>query len=681
MKKLLFKSLMVMGAMLATVGGLTSCHDESGNSNNSGKESINPLNTAYAGTKWTVSNVDYSFGENWAGEQHSTITVFFYSNTEGAFYFGNKDYYTDMGTSSSRELYFFNYDVSNEGIELYYFTLPADCNYLSINNGILFMDKTELTKKSITSDDTKWLNEHMGTTGQCKWYHDLMGDLYIVGEGDMDDYASGKCPWSGLGINSVVVKDGVTSIGNNAFYGLSVANLDLPNSITRIGANACAGLYISSFDVPVNVVEIGDGAFAGCEYLKSLKLSNSKLERIGEYAFSNCAIKMTQFSLPSNVKSVGTWAFMGAKLGKITLNEKLETIGSYAFTGVSGTLTIPNSVKEISPLAFEGSFNNAVIGTGLTSLASDAFCTDAKSGTMYVNLGVPLEVDDGIINDGSGFGDAESKWTLYVPKGSKTAYQKKSPWSKFKSIIEDTSLTSGNGTPDGNDNEDSGNDNSDNEETKVYDKETYEYEIDGVTYKMILVDNGTMPAFRIMQTELPPNKYLKIGTNYFGPLSSNDDIVIKTEFVNFINHLREVTGTPFRLPTKEEWQLAARGGKKDQAYTYSGSNNIDDVAWYKDNSSNMLHKLATKNPNELGIYDMCGNYGEMCNGGDGLNGIDYNIDGIICGGSYKDNAYDCQITSYKQDATSGKIAGTKYKCKNAFDGRYITIRLVYTVPK
>lgn len=235
---------------------------------------------------------------------------------------------------------------------------------------------------------------------------------------------------------------------------------------------------------------------------------------------------------------------------------------------------------------------------------------------------------------------------------------------------------------DDDENNDNGNsDDSGNEtETKVYDKETYSYKIDGVEYKMILVDSGTMPAFRIMQTELPISSYLQIGDNWIEPLSANDDVVIKAEYRTFIDNIRETTGTPFRLPTREEWMLAARGGNPNSTNTYSGDSNIENVAWYKGNSSNILHNLATKEPNELGIYDMCGNYGEMCNGGEGLNGIDYNIDGLVCGGSYKDAASDCKITSYKQDSTSGKMYGTKYVNKNAFNGEYITIRLVYTVP-
>ena len=72
------------------------------------------------------------------------------------------------------------------------------------------------------------------------------------------------------------------------------------------------------------------------------------------------------------------------------------------------------------------------------------------------------------------------------------------------------------------------------------------------------------------------------------------------------------SGELFRFPTEAEWEFAARGGNKSNGYTYSGSNSIGDVAWYKNNSSQKSHQVKTKTANELGLYDMSGNVYEWC---------------------------------------------------------------------
>ena len=73
-----------------------------------------------------------------------------------------------------------------------------------------------------------------------------------------------------------------------------------------------------------------------------------------------------------------------------------------------------------------------------------------------------------------------------------------------------------------------------------------------------------------------------------------------------------MTGLSFRMPTEAEWEYAARGGSKSQRYLYSGSDNLDDVAWSNCSSIKKLQPVGSKNPNELGIYDMSGNVGEWC---------------------------------------------------------------------
>jgi formylglycine-generating enzyme required for sulfatase activity len=93
-----------------------------------------------------------------------------------------------------------------------------------------------------------------------------------------------------------------------------------------------------------------------------------------------------------------------------------------------------------------------------------------------------------------------------------------------------------------------------------------------------------------------------------------DDLPVENvswnDIQEFIKKLNEQTGKKYRLPTEAEWEYAARGGNKSKGYKYSGSNNIDEVAWYDGNSGDKTNEVGTKSPNELGIYDMSGNVWE-----------------------------------------------------------------------
>lgn len=133
----------------------------------------------------------------------------------------------------------------------------------------------------------------------------------------------------------------------------------------------------------------------------------------------------------------------------------------------------------------------------------------------------------------------------------------------------------------------------------------------------------TLSSYSIGQTEVTQELWVAVmGSNpsYFNGSLLPVEQVSWQDCQTFISLLNEMTGQNFRLPTEAEWEFAARGGNDSQGYKYSGGNNPSLIAWYSYNDSWELrgtgyygtHDVATRNPNELQLYDMSGNVHEWC---------------------------------------------------------------------
>ena len=212
-------------------------------------------------------------------------------------------------------------------------------------------------------------------------------------------------------------------------------------------------------------------------------------------------------------------------------------------------------------------------------------------------------------------------------------------------------------------------------------KEKIPFSVNGVEFKMVFVEGGTFtmgatseqgddayeyeyPTHRVTlsdyyigETEVTQTLWKAVmGSNpsYFKGDNLPVERVSYKDVKEFITKLNQKTGKTFRLPTEAEWEYAARGGKKSKGYKYAGSNNIDDVAWYYENSNNKTHPVKTKRPNELGIYDMSGNVWEWCSDNYGAyssssqtnpTGPSSGSDRVYRGGSWSGDAGRCRVSN------------------------------------
>ena len=249
-----------------------------------------------------------------------------------------------------------------------------------------------------------------GTTGDCTWTLDkATGTLTISGNGAMgkynkqyqygsDSYVT-TASW-GYSMTSVIIEDGVTSIGDYAFFGCTgLTSVTIPDSVTSIGRYAfycCEGL--TSVTIPDSVTFIDSGAFYGCKGLTSVTIPDS-VTNIGYDAFSDTAWFDNQpdglvyagkvaykykGSCPANVEiKAGTLGIAGSAfaycrgLKSITIPDSVTSIGEDAFYNCTGltSVRLPDSVTSIGESAFYGctGLTSVTIPDSVTSIGNYAF--------------------------------------------------------------------------------------------------------------------------------------------------------------------------------------------------------------------------------------------------------------------------------------------------------------------
>ena len=199
-------------------------------------------------------------------------------------------------------------------------------------------------------------------SGSCgenvTWTLTADGTLTISGTGAMTDYTyDSRSPWYSCRthIKRVVMQQGVTSIGDHAFWDCSgLTSVTIPDGVTSIGDSAFSGCTaLTSVTIPGSVTSIGGGAFSGCTSLTSVAIPSSVTE-IGGSAFSGCS-GLTSVTIPDGVTSIGGDAFSGcAALTSVEIPNGVTAIGGSTFSNCIrlAKVTIPKSVTSIGKNAF-----------------------------------------------------------------------------------------------------------------------------------------------------------------------------------------------------------------------------------------------------------------------------------------------------------------------------------------
>ena len=296
--------------------------------------------------------------------------------------------------------------------------------------------------------------------GNLTWTLDDEGLLTISGTGSM-----WNSPWRNghtNDIKQVIIKNGVTCIGQEAFNGCinltrvsisksvtqiesfafsgctSLTKVTIPNNVSRIFSSAFSNCTsLSNIAIPDSVTEIGGGAFSGCSSLNSIIIPNG-ITNIESGLFRDCT-NLTSITIPGSVTSISEQAFYGcSSLINITIPDGVNIIGINAFRGCSGlsSITLPDSVTSIGMQAFSDC-------TALKSIAIPDNVTHISNYTFYNCKSMSsVTLPDGLVEIGEhAFGDCSKLKKIVIPESVKSIGNAAFSFSGIESITLSDSIT------------------------------------------------------------------------------------------------------------------------------------------------------------------------------------------------------------------------------------------------
>lgn len=409
------------------------------------EENYPSANLKLKGKKWMWNSENISIGDDWIGVNKYITKVYFHSANEGILYTSTKDDYSDIGASTDRRATHFKYELSGNNIILDYITDkgPYDVTTLGYDGEYLLWKETKSQKQEIISnDDYNWIKTLCGNTGDCKWYHDMNTTLWITGEGKMADYDSyNNTPWkkNNQGVRTAVLSKGVDHLGAYAFADMTVEEIENGFYFKSVGEGTFQSSSLKTDPLP-DMKIIPANVCRNCSNIYGFL--GESVEEIGKYAYSSC--RGGSLAKTPNLRIIREGAFDKTPIADFTKSEVLTDIEDYAFTKYKGKcINLPNSLKSIGNMAFNGpTINEIHVGTELTNVHGSPFFAD-EVGKIYVNKNKPLKLECDFVIPYSG--EKPKKWTLYVPKGSASAYKAAQYWNNFGKIVEDETLK-GDGT-------------------------------------------------------------------------------------------------------------------------------------------------------------------------------------------------------------------------------------------